>query len=52
MALTQDQQVALIFLGYLLVPVVLFFLYWFVGFIRRRVLKKGGGDEASNEGEA
>jgi len=46
-----DEQVAIVFLTYLVLPVVAFLIYWLVGFIRRRILKKGG-DEAAQEGEA
>ena len=51
MAFTKDQQVATIFLVYLVLPLLAFVVYWLVGFIRRRILKKGG-DEAAQEGEA
>lgn len=49
--LTGDEQIAIWFLVYLLIPLLAFLIYWAVGYIRRRVLKKGG-DEAAREGEA
>lgn len=52
MALSQDQQVAIVFLVYLVLPLLAFLVYWLVGVIRRRFLKKGVGDEAAQEGEA
>jgi hypothetical protein len=51
-ALTRDQQVALVFLVYLVLPLLAFLVYWIVGFVRRRFLKKGVGDPAAQEGEA
>jgi len=46
-----DDDVALVFLGYLLLPVAILLLIWLIAFIRRRVLKKGGGSEPGAEQE-
>jgi ABC-type nitrate/sulfonate/bicarbonate transport system permease component len=50
--LTRDEQIATVFLVYLVLPLLAFLVYWIVGLVRRRILKKGGGDEAAQEGEA
>lgn len=47
--MVSDQAVAILFLVYLVLPVVAFFLWWLAGWFRRKVFKKGGEPSESEE---
>lgn len=49
--MAQDDNIALLFLAYLVLPIVILLLVWLVSFVRRRVFKKGGETEGGGEGE-
>lgn len=48
--MSAHEPVAWVFLSYLAIPVVAWFVFWFAGFILRKVFKKGGADQPA-EGE-
>lgn len=50
--MVSENQIAWIFLGYLLVPIVLLFLWWLAGWVYRKVFRKRGGEEQGVEGES
>lgn len=48
----REQVMALVFLGYLLVPVLFLFVWWLVGWVRRKLSKKGEDLGESRESES
>lgn len=50
--MVSDASVALLFLSYLLAPLLLLFVWWLAGWFRRKVLKKGETEDEAGEADA
>ena len=50
--MASDQTVAIWFLVYLALPVIAFFFWWLAGWVRRKILKKGGEEADAERSES